>query len=85
MTTTKITEEVIQAEIDTLNTVIQAIVSYQELQIAKGQGHEEHDWTVDVDRKRIVVVRARCATTATHFTHCRLSIVQFSFCKIVNL
>lgn len=58
-TTNKITEEVIQAEVDTLKTVVQAIVSYQELQIAKGEGHEEHDWTVDVARGRIVMVKAR--------------------------
>lgn len=56
-TDTKITEEVIQGEVDRLTNVVQAVIKYQELQILKGEGHDEQDWTVDVARGRIVLVK----------------------------
>ena len=52
-----ITDDAIEAEVKNLQNVIQAIVKYQELQMARGEPHEEQDWTVDVARGRTMMVK----------------------------
>ena len=54
---TPITDDVIEAEVKNLQNVIQAVIKFQELQIARGEAHEEQDWTVDVAKGRTMMVK----------------------------